>query len=188
MNTIQPLVSPFTIEGKLEDLVTKSHDCIKYLQLVTEHGQYQIKVAKEVRKTLSTKKLQTGCLVKVTGMRKHNIKKGEVKHKAYEIELLEKPIIEKAVAHSSKSAVATKPKAKVLFCQKSTCWKKGGKAAWETLKAQLQSRGIADQVEVKTVGCLKQCKKAPNIVIMPDKARYSKVKPKQISSLIEEHL
>ena len=188
MTMMQPLVSSFTVTGKLADLTTKSNDSIKTLKLVTEHGEYQIKVAKEIRTKLS-KKLQTGCLVKVTGMRKYKMKQGEINYKAYEIELLSKPVIEKAVTQSSNSAVATKPKAKVLFCQKSTCWNKGGgQLACETLKAQLQSRGIADRVEVKTVGCLKQCKKAPNLVVMPDKARYSKVKPKQISSLIEEHL
>lgn len=182
----QPLISSFTVTGRLEDLTTKSKDSIKNFKLVTEHGEYQIKVAKEIRTKLG-KKLQDGCVVKVTGMRKH--KKGEVKYKAYKIELLGKPAIEKTVTQSANSAVATKPKAKVLFCQKSTCWKKrGGRVACETLKAQLQSRGIADRVEVKTVGCLKQCKKAPNLVVMPDKARYSKVKPEQISSLIEEHL
>lgn len=189
----QPLVSSFTMTGKLEDLATNSDDYLKTLKLVTEHGEYQIKVAKEIRKKLR-KKLQTGCSIKVTGMRKYKIKKEEVSYKAYDIEILSKPKVEKAITQSV-SAVATKPKAKakakakVLFCQKSTCWKKGGGAAvCETLKAQLQSRGIADRVEIKTVGCLKQCKKAPNLVVMPDKARYSKVKPKQMSGLIEEHL
>ena len=185
MTMTQPLVVSFTITGKLEDLITND-DSIKTLKLLTEHGEYQVKVAKEIRKELG-KKLQTGCSVKVTGMRKYKIKKGQVEYKAYDIEILSQPKIE-TITHST-SAVATKPKAKVLFCQKSTCWKKGGgQAVCDTLKAQLDSRGIADRVEIKTVGCLKQCKKAPNLVVMPDKARYSKVKPKQMSALIEEHL
>lgn len=188
----QHLVASFTMTGKLEDLATKSDDYLKTLKLLTEHGEYQIKVAKEIRKKLS-KKLQSGCSIKVMGMRKYKLKKGEFEYKAYDIEILSKPKVEKPVTQSTNSAVATKSKAKakakVLFCQKSTCWKKGGGAAvCEALKAQLQSKGIADRVEIKTVGCLKQCKKAPNLVVMPDKARYSKVKPKQMSGLIEEHL
>ena len=187
MTIPQHLVASFTVTGKLEDLTTKSDDSIKTIKLLTEHGEYQIKVAKEIRKKLN-KKLQTGCSIKVMGMRKYKFKKGKVEYKAYDVEILSKPEVEKAITQSA-SAVATKPKAKVLFCQKSTCWKKGGGAAvCETLKAQLQSKGIADRVEIKTVGCLKQCKKAPNLVVMPDKARYSKVKPKQMSDLIEEHL
>ena len=183
MATVQPLVSQFTLTGKLEDLVTKSDDCIQYLQLISEQEEYWIKVGKELRKNLS-KKLQPGYLLKVTGMRKYEIHKGKVKYKAYGVEVLEKPVI----IQNSSVAVATKPKAKVLFCQKSTCWKRGGKTACALLKDELESKGIADKVEIKTVGCLKQCKKAPNIVIMPDKARYSRVEAKQVPKLIEKHL
>ena len=183
----QPFVSQFTITGKLEDLSTKSNDCIKYLQLVTEQGEYGIKVAKELRKSISSK-LKPGCLLKVTGMRKHEIHKGKIKYKAYGIELLSKPVSEKVISQACNSTVTAKPKAKVLFCQKSTCWKKGGKTACELLKKELKNRGIEDRVEVKTVGCLKQCKKAPNMVIMPDKARYSRVQPQKVSNLIEKHL
>lgn len=186
MAIAEPLVSQFTITGKLENLVTKSDDCIKSLQLVTEQDEYSIKVAKQLRKSLNAK-LQPGCLLKVTGMRKNEIHKGEVNYKAYGIELLSKPVVE-IIPQSLDTVAATKPKAKVLFCQKATCWKQGGKAACQLLKAELQSRGIEDRVEIKTVGCLKQCKKAPNMVIMPDKAHYSWVQPKQISSLIEKHL
>ena len=187
MATIQPLVSKFTITGKLEDYISKSNDCIKSLQLVTEQEEYWIKLAKELRNTLH-EQLQPGCLLKVTGMRKHEIHKGKVKYKAYGIELLNKPVVEPVVSAIQDGRVGAKAKAKVLFCQKSTCWKKGGKAACALLKAELEQRGIANEVEIKTVGCLKQCKKAPNLVMMPDKVRYSKVNPKQISKLVEKHL
>lgn len=187
MATVQPLVSEFTITGKLEDYITKSNDCIKSLQLVTEKGEYWIKLAKELRNSLKNK-LQPGCLLKVTGMRKHEIHKGKVKYKAYGIELLKKPVLEPVLSNIQPGKVGTKPKAKVLFCQKYTCWKKGGKAACALLKAELERRGMANEVEIKTVGCLNQCKKAPNVVMMPDKAKYSKVSPKQITNLIHKHL
>ncbi|MDJ0649061.1 MAG: (2Fe-2S) ferredoxin domain-containing protein [Xenococcaceae cyanobacterium MO_188.B19] len=187
MATIQPLVSEFTITGKLEDYISKSNNCIKSLQLVTEKGDYWIKLAKELRSSLK-QKLQPGCLLKVTGMRKYEIHKGKVKYKAYGIEVLKKPFSEQVISDTQDVRIGAKPKAKVLFCQKSTCWKKGGKAACTLLKAELESRGIANQVEIKTVGCLNQCKKAPNIVMMPDKARYSRVNPKQITQLIDKHL
>ncbi|MGK7894279.1 MAG: (2Fe-2S) ferredoxin domain-containing protein, partial [Xenococcus sp. (in: cyanobacteria)] len=167
MVTMQPLVSEFTILGQLEDLIMKSDNCVKYLQLTTQEEEYSIKVAKELRKNLA-KHLKPGCWLKVTGMKKHELHKGEVKYKAYRIELLAKKFVGDLA-----SAKTAKPKAKVLFCNKSTCWNKGGKSACQSLQNELTKRGIADQVEIKTVGCLKQCKKAPNMVIMPDKARYS---------------
>ena len=187
MATVQPLVSEFTIIGKLEDLVIKSDNCIKYLQLSTKQEEYSIKVAKELRRSLA-KHLKLGCWLKVTGMRKYELHKGRVKYKAYRVELLPKKELPKFATDNLGISSKAKSKAKVLFCQKSTCWKKGGKSACQLLKAELKNRGIADQVEIKTVGCLKQCKKAPNIVIMPDKVRYHNVKPKQVTSFIDKHL
>ncbi|MDJ0901070.1 MAG: (2Fe-2S) ferredoxin domain-containing protein [Xenococcus sp. MO_188.B8] len=187
MGTMQPLVSEFTIVGKLEDIISKSNNCIKYLQLTTEEEEYSIKVAKELRSKLA-KHLTSGCWLKVTGMRKYELHKGQVKYKAYRVELLAEKLSQHFASDTTDISKIAKPKAKVLFCQKSTCWKKGGKSACQLLKAELEKRGIADQVDIKTVGCLKQCKKAPNMVIMPDKAHYNNVKPNQVPSFIEKHL
>ena len=187
MATIQPLVSEFTIIGQLEDFVSKSDNCVKYLQLTTSEEDYSIKVAKELRSKLA-KHLQPGCWLKVTGMRKYELHKGIVKYKAYRVELLADQLSSQLASNIPTTANTAKPRAKVLFCHKSTCWKKGGKATCQLLKSELEKRGIADQVEIKTVGCLKQCKKAPNMVIMPDKARYHNVKPKQVPLFIEKHL
>ena len=186
MATIQPLVSEFTVVGELVDFISKSDNCIKYLQLTTEQEEYSIKVAKEIRRSLA-QRIQPGCWLKVTGMRKYELHKGQVKYKAYRVELLAENIEPNFASDLALSNTA-KPKAKVLFCHKSTCWNKGGKSACQLLKTELNNRGIADQVEIKTVGCLKQCKKAPNMVIMPDKVHYHNVKPKQIPSFIENHL
>ena len=187
MAMVQPLVSEFTVVGKLEDFIGKSDNSIKYLQITTEREEYSIKVAKELRSRLG-QHLQPGCWLKVTGMRKYELHKGQVKYKAYRVELLAEKLEKEFASEQAKRAKKTKPKAKVLFCQKSTCWKKGGKATCQTLKNELQQQGIAEKVEIKTVGCLKQCKKAPNIVVMPDKARYHNVNPKQVSLLIKKHL
>ena len=186
MATIQPLVSEFTVVGELVDFISKSDNCIKYLQLTTEQEEYSIKVAKEIRRSL-VQSIQPGCRLKVTGMRKYELHKGQVKYKAYRVELLADKIEQNFASDLALSNTA-KPKAKVLFCHNSTCWKKGGKSACQLLKTELNNRGIADQVEIKTVGCLKQCKKAPNMVIMPDKVHYHNVKPKQIPSFIEKYL
>jgi (2Fe-2S) ferredoxin len=180
MVALQPLISEFTLVGELEDFVIKSNGRVKYLQLSTEEGEYWLKVAKENNYILS-QHLQLGCSLRVTGMQKNKLHKGEVEYTAYKIELIAKP-----TARNLNTASITK--AKVLFCQKSTCWQQGGKAACELLKAELETRGMKDLVEIKTTGCLKQCKQAPNMVILPDRVRYGKVQPKQIPALIERHL
>lgn len=197
MVTIQPLVSEFTICGRLENL-TISEDAtpplkggacavrhgarVKYLQLSTKTESYSIEVAQEKKRVLS-KQLQPGCWLKVTGMRKCQPHRQRVEYIAYRIEMLVQPVSER---HTSSQEIAvTKPQVKVLFCQNSTCWKKGGKAACELLRSRLQAKGMADRVAIQTTGCMKQCKQVPNMVIMPGGARYSRVRPQQISTVIE---
>jgi (2Fe-2S) ferredoxin len=80
----------------------------------------------------------------------------------------------------------SKTKTKVLICGKSSCWRKGGKEVCQILEASLRERGLEGQITIQTTGCLKQCKQAPNLVMMPSKKRYSEVKPKQALSLLEK--
>jgi (2Fe-2S) ferredoxin len=51
----------------------------------------------------------------------------------------------------------------------------------------LSDRGLEDQVAIKGVGCLNKCSSGPNLVVMPDKTRYSRIQPEQIPALIEKH-
>ena len=184
MVTIQPLVSEFTIVGRLEDLVVNSKGRVKYLYLSTPEEDYSIEIAKEQKSVLS-KHLKPGCCLKVTGMRKYELHQEKFKYKAYRIELL----TEQLSAPTTQATIkATNPTVKILFCNSSNCWKKGGKVACELLQTQLRSKGMIDRVEIKTTGCLKQCKQAPNLVIMPGRNHYSRVHPKQVSEFIEKHL
>lgn len=182
MVTVQPLVSEFTIIGRLEDLIVSHGDRVKYLQLSTEAGtEYLIKVAKEKKRILS-QRLIPGCWLKVTGMRKCKLHREMIEYTAYRIELLSE-----SVCATSQTAISQKkPQAKVLFCQNSTCWNQGGKAAYELLKSELQAKGMADRVAIKTTGCMKQCKQAPNVTLLPGGIRYSRVKPQQISAWLEK--
>ena len=169
-----PLVSEFTIVGKLEDCITSSKGYIKYLYLSTPEADYTIEVAKQ---TIG-KHLPLCCWLKVTGMRKYEIHKDRVKYKAYTIELLPTPVSEP----TSKGAIATeKPKA-ILVCQGSSC-RKNGSQICNLLQARLQAKNMTD-IEIKTTGCLKQCKQAVNLVIMPGRIRYS-IQPEQVSKLVD---
>ena len=168
------LVSEFIIVGKLEDCITNSKGRIEYLYLSTPEADYTIEVA---RQTVG-KHLPPGCWLKVTGMRKYEIHKDRVKYKAYKIELLPTPVSET----TSSKAIATETKA-ILVCQGSSCQKNGGRIC-QLLHTQLQAENMLDRVKIKTTGCLKQCKQAPNLIMMPGKIRYSKVQPKQVSKLV----
>ena len=179
MVAIEPLISEFNLVGRLEDFVVDSKGRIKYLYLSTSEGEYTIEVAKQ--KSILAAHLQSGCNLQVTGMRKNKLHQAEVKYKAYRIELLERsPVLPK-----DRAVNLNKAKSKILVCQGSSCLKRGGKT-YELLQTELHQTSLANKVEIKTTGCLKQCKQAPNL-IMPGGNRYSRVKPEQISRLVSKH-
>jgi len=180
MVTVKPLVSEFSLIGELEDLVINSKGRVKYLYLSTSEKHFGIKVAKEQKNILS-QYLKVGCSLRVSGMRKCKPHQSETEYKAYVIELLAEPL--KPTSTSS----CTRSKSQILICQSSSCCKQGGKAVYEKLRTELHFQDIYDQVEIKTIGCLKHCKQGPNL-IMPDKNRHSRVKPQQVSTLIRKHL
>jgi (2Fe-2S) ferredoxin len=65
--------------------------------------------------------------------------------------------------------------------------KKGGKEVCRTIEKMIADFGLGDAVQIQGTGCMKNCKAAPNLVVMPDKQRYSKVKPKEVAAILEEH-
>ena len=197
--TITPLISEFTAIGELKDLTVKSNGRVKSLLLSTEEQEYSIKLPKDQPKKL-IRQLQPGCKLEITGILKNKIKKEEVEYKASAIKLLAAPTTEvsgievpqletlASKKSTTKSSKSKKSSGKILICKKSNCWKKGGKESYEVLKNELNKRGLAEEVDIKLTGCLNKCKKAPNLIALPDKKHYIKVKPKQVSTIVEKHL
>ena len=189
MTKADKTVTPFNFLGKLTKISVNKKK-IKYIKLATGDGKYWIKIPKKLRTKIAT--LSKGSRIEVAGA-KQNFKKGKIKYKAKTVVLTpqtkeETPIKTKTVSLLPVFDSKTKSKAKVLICQKSNCWKKGGKQVCEEIESVLSDRGLSKAIPIKKTGCLKQCKKAPALVMMPDKARYSKVKPKQVMNLVEKHL
>ena len=181
------LVTEFKFTGKLVNLIIKKDNQVKYLKMATEKQEYWIKVAKSIREDIAQiVSLEADVIVK--GAKKQKIKTGKVKYEADYLELVassnnNSQFVVFDVPNLSFPENKVKVKAKVLVCQKSSCWKKGGKEVCQVLEDICRDR----QIQVKTTGCLKQCKKGPNVMMLPDKTRYSKVKPQQIPALVEKH-
>ncbi len=51
----------------------------------------------------------------------------------------------------------------VKVCAKKNCWRSGGQEIFKALKQEAAACGLADQVEIKAVGCLDRCQQAPNL-------------------------
>ncbi|MBE9167774.1 (2Fe-2S) ferredoxin domain-containing protein [Pleurocapsales cyanobacterium LEGE 06147] len=197
------IVSEFNFVGQLIDVVTKNDNQIKYLKLSAANKEYWIKVAKEIREDIR-QIVTPGCKLQVRGKQKRNIKNIKVKYKAYAVELVNEeqgkevnsqpltvldsrcPMSDVLLPTASQNSL--KPAAKILVCKKSSCWKRGGEKVCQVIEAMRRDRDLGDKIQIKTTGCLKRCKQGPNLVIMPDKARYSNVKPQQVPLLLEKHL
>lgn len=191
MTKTSTIATPFCFRGKLTKIAHQKKK-IKYIKLVAEQGKYWIKIPKKLRWTIAN--LNPGCLLEIGGTSKPNSKTGKTKYKAQTIVLIPQEIDQAAKAKTKTVSLLPgidsqlKSKAKVLICQRSNCWKKGGKKVFQELETILGDRGLIGQLQIQKTGCLKQCKKAPALVMMPDKARYNRVKPKQVATLVEKHL
>jgi len=207
-------VSEFSLEGEILGLIVEDGCKLKYLRISSDRGvEYLVKLCKELRSFLLPV-LTPGLKVQVVGEKELNLKNGKIKLKARSLKLAQdqndqSPQLldstnlpfgvltsdERAIAKSefTSSAAAQTVKApaktptKILVCQKSDCLKRGAGGVCKALENALNSRGLEDQVTVQGTGCLKQCKAGPNIVVMPDKTRYTRIAPAEIPAIIDKH-
>lgn len=203
------ITTSFNFIGKLSKIADQKNQQkkIKYLKLETEEGSYWIKIPRELRKQIPS--LPLGCQLEIRGRAKQGSKTGKIsniKYKAQTIIIIASEsldLIDTAIQAQTKTKTKTKiasllpvlngkmqpkPKAKVLICSKSNCWKKGGQKVCAAIESILEDHHLTQEIPIKQTGCLNQCKKAPAIIMMPDKARYNKVQPKQAREMIEQHL
>jgi (2Fe-2S) ferredoxin len=179
-------VAQFAWVGQLLDFVIEDGFKIKYLRVIVSDREYWIKLPKELRPTLD-RQIIPGSWLEVSGRREVCKKTGKVKLKAEFVQRATVPQASGTTVLAPPSFNPKPAKASILVCQKSDCVKRGGRQVCQVIEQQLRSRGLEDCVQIKKTGCLKQCKKAPNLVVMPDKTRYSRVSPQEIPDLIEQH-
>jgi (2Fe-2S) ferredoxin len=189
-------LSEFSLEGEFLGFVSRNRQKFKYLQLSllksntiasSAVGNLEIKIPKELRKALGLS-LVPGVPIRVTGFSKFNPHKDVIKLKAYEV----MPLVVCPIEVDSQLLVTPRakclPKAKIMVCQKSGCWKRGGKHLLSKLEKTLGDRGLHEHVKIMTTGCMKRCSKAPNCVVQMGKKKYTQFKPDAIASLLEDHL
>lgn len=185
MSKVKDERSQFAWVGQLLDFVIEK-DKIKYLRVIISEREYWIKLSKEVRKTLDPE-IAPGCWLEVGGRRKLCPKTGKLKLKADFVQRVPAPQSSETTVFVSRALNPKPAKASILMCQKSDCMKRGGREVCVAIAGYLRDRGLEESVQLKMTGCLKQCKKGPNVVVMPDKAHYSQIAPHEISELLEKH-
>jgi NADH:ubiquinone oxidoreductase subunit E len=176
-------ISTFCLKGRVVGFVGDFEEKAKRIRVATAEGERYIKLSKELRYSLR-KVLQPGDWIEISGIQKYKSKTGELKLKAFEVKLAF-PTSQESVFKPPVAATKTKPC--VMVCQKSSCQKRGAGEVCQAVQESLRDRGLEDQVAIKGTGCMKECKRGPCVVFMPDKTRYSGIAPKQVPTLIEKH-
>ncbi|HEY9656209.1 MAG TPA: (2Fe-2S) ferredoxin domain-containing protein [Crinalium sp.] len=176
-------VAVWHLEGRFLSLLVKDGKP-KYLQLMTADGEYCIKLAKEIRASVSAT-LPPGAWIQVWGEKKSGYK--GYKTDATKLKAFRISTVAPGQAEPVPPVKAERPaSATILVCQKSDCLKRGGKAVCHALEAALSDRNLTDQVTLRGTGCMKQCKAGPHVVFMPEKARYSRVAARDVAALVDE--
>jgi (2Fe-2S) ferredoxin len=192
----------FHLEGEFLGVCAIDGYKLKYLRLRTAEGNVIIKVPKQLRAGL-VYQLAIGDRLRCEGIQK------DWKLKASAIEKVQRVA---ACADRCSAAKATldprlptlptpehESKVKILICQKSHCRDNGGKEIYSALVEQLNSHHLNDSVTLKSTGCLKCCKQAPNLVVLPvgktavtaaagleDRSSYGNVRISQIPAIISK--
>ncbi|MBD1842192.1 (2Fe-2S) ferredoxin domain-containing protein [Cyanobacteria bacterium FACHB-63] len=190
--TLDSQPGEFRFSGKFLGYVFKDGYKIKRLTIATPEGEFSIKMTKLARASLK-QTLLPGEQIQVGGWKKFDRKTNTLKFKAYWIQPISipAPLPCQAVAKVNATKISDpkpqKPgKESILMCQKSSCMKRGGKAVCSAIEKAISDRGLEDQVKIKGTGCMKACGKVP-VVFMPGKTRYTKLNPKDVASLVDEH-
>jgi len=117
--------------------------------------EWRLKVPKPIRQQLSGQ-LTPGHQIAVAGVEHRDSWSGAVRRVVSQVQLL--------TIHVSPPTPSPCASCTIRVCAKKNCWKSGGKELWVALQQQIDERGIGDAVKLKAVGCLGNCKRAPNAV------------------------
>ncbi|MBF0192811.1 MAG: (2Fe-2S) ferredoxin domain-containing protein [Magnetococcales bacterium] len=69
-----------------------------------------------------------------------------------------------------------------------SCGGAGAGSVFEALMAEVEKRGLFEQIMVTGTFCMGPCDKGPTVVVYPDGVWYGGVKPKDIPEIFDEHL
>ncbi|MFN6535201.1 MAG: (2Fe-2S) ferredoxin domain-containing protein [Nostoc sp. EkiNYC01] len=171
-------LSELNLEGQFLGFVGAQPKKYKYFQLAVPDGTMEIKLPKELRRSLSLL-LVPGEQIRVFAHSQLDSHTGEIKIKAYQIT---------PIGTCPIQSLPLPPKAKIMVCQKSGCLKRGGKGLLSELEKTLCDRGLLDKVTIEHTSCQKCCSSAPNCVLHLGKKKYKNIHPEAIASLLESHL
>ncbi len=82
----------------------------------------------------------------------------------------------------------TKYKMHLLVCGGTGCRASASDSIVESLKHELENKGLSEEVQVIMTGCFGFCEKGPIVKVLPDNTFYVEVKPEDAAEFIDEHI
>ncbi|MBU5450342.1 NADH-quinone oxidoreductase subunit NuoF [Acetivibrio sp. MSJd-27] len=79
-------------------------------------------------------------------------------------------------------------RAHVLVCGGTGCTSSGSAKIQEEFTKEIQKKGLENEVKVVQTGCFGLCALGPIVIVYPEGAFYSMVKPEDVAEIVEEHL
>ena len=76
----------------------------------------------------------------------------------------------------------------VLVCGGTGCTSSGSAKIIEEFEKEIAATGLQDEVRVVRTGCFGLCALGPVVIIYPEGAFYSRVDPKDVKEIVDEHL
>ena len=76
----------------------------------------------------------------------------------------------------------------VLVCGGTGCTSSNSEAIIEKLHEEINAKGLEKEVNVVRTGCFGLCALGPIMIVYPEGAFYSMVKPEDVPEIVEEHL
>ncbi|MEO1591638.1 MAG: (2Fe-2S) ferredoxin domain-containing protein, partial [Cyanobacteria bacterium J06632_22] len=130
--------------------------------------------------------LATGDTLRIVGQQKPDKHTGGLKYKALDVVRIGHGTAPQTATTVAPAPHKKKKPARILVCNKSSCRKRGSEAVCRAIAQTFEQLNLTE-VELKKTGCMDRCKAGPNVVMMPDKAKYTRVSPNQISKLMQQH-
>ncbi len=79
-------------------------------------------------------------------------------------------------------------RAHVLVCGGTGCTSSGSEKILKEFEKQLEAKELQKEVKVVQTGCFGLCALGPIVIVYPEGAFYSMVKPEDVAEIVEEHL
>ncbi len=95
-----------------------------------------------------------------------------------------------APAHGVRVEVvpAAAGKRRVAVCAGTACVFAGSLKVYEAFVAEVEAAGLADEVEVRVVGCHGLCSQGPSAIVSDGETYYPRLKVKDVATVVQEHL